>query len=140
MSGFDLERFTAAQAGVYPHALAELRRGRKESHWMWFVFPQIAGLGTSPMAQRYAIRSLDEARAYLAHPLLGARLREATEVLLAHRGRGAEAILGPIDAMKLRSSMTLFEAAADEGGPFGAALDAFYGGERDPATLRLIAG
>ena len=133
------ERFVAAQEGVYPQALAELKRGAKESHWMWFVFPQIAGLGFSTMAQLYAIGSLAEARAYLDHPRLGARLREATEAVLAHRDRTAEAIFGPIDAMKFRSSMTLFEAAAEEPAPFAAALDAFYGGERDPATLRLLA-
>lgn len=133
-----LERFVAAQEGVYPRALAELRRGRKESHWMWFVFPQIAGLGTSPTARRYAIASADEARAFLAHPLLGARLRDCTAAILAHRERGAEAIFGPVDAMKLRSSMTLFEAVADDPAPFAAALSAFHGGERDAATLRLI--
>src|SRR5690349_7212891 len=111
MADFDLSRFVAAQAPVYAEALAELRRGRKEGHWMWFVFPQLAGLGRSPTALFYAIGSLAEARAYLAHPVLGPRLRECTETLLAHRRRGAEAILGPVDAMKLRSSMTLFEAA-----------------------------
>ena len=138
MAESDLDRFVAAQATVYPRALAELRHGRKESHWMWFVFPQIAGLGFSPMAQHYAIASADEARAYLAHPLLGARLREATEAVLKHRGWSAEAIFGPIDAMKLRSSMTLFEAAAGGAGPFGDALEAFYDGERDPATLSRL--
>ena len=135
---FDLDRFVEAQDRVYPQALAELRRGAKQSHWMWFVFPQIAGLGFSAMAQLYAIGSLAEARAFLAHALLGARLREATEAVLAHRGEAAEAIFGTIDAIKFRSSMTLFEAAADGDGPFGAALDAFYAGERDPATLRLL--
>ena len=139
MAAFDLERFLAAQDRVYPQALAELKRGEKASHWMWFVFPQIAGLGFSPMAQLYAIGSLDEARAYLAHPLLGARLREATEAVLAHRDRPAEAILGKVDAMKFRSSLTLFEAAAEAPGPFAEALDAFYGGGRDAATLRLLA-
>ena len=138
MAGFDLQRFVEAQARAWPAALAELKRGRKESHWMWFIFPQIAGLGSSTTAQFYAIASLEEARAYLDDPLLGARLAEATEAMLAHRGRSAEAILGGIDAMKLRSSMTLFEAASDGDGPFGAALDAFYDGERDRATLRLI--
>ena len=140
MAGIDLERFVAAQAPVYGQALAELRRGRKESHWMWFVFPQIAGLGRSPTAVRYAIASLAEARAYLAHPLLGPRLVESAEAMLAHRGRGAEAILGPIDAVKLRSSMTLFEAAAEGAArkPFAACLDAFCGGARDPVTLARI--
>ena len=138
MAAFDLQRFVEAQERAYPSVVAELKRGRKESHWMWFVFPQIAGLGSSPRALFYAIASLDEARAYLAHAVLGARLKECTEAVLAHRGTSAEAIFGGIDAMKLRSSMTLFEAAADDGGPFGAVLDAFYGGERDAATLRLI--
>jgi uncharacterized protein (DUF1810 family) len=134
----DLARFVAAQEGVYGRALAELRHGRKESHWMWFVFPQIAGLGSSPAARHYAIASSDEARAFLAHPLLGARLRECTAAILAHRERGAAAIFGAVDAMKLRSSMTLFEAVADDPAPFAQALGAFHGGERDAATLRLL--
>src|SRR5688572_30698624 len=108
---FDLDRFVAAQEGVYRSALDELRAGRKTGHWMWFVFPQVAGLGSSDMSRRYAIGSLAEARAYLAHPILGARLRECARALLAVRGRGAEAILGDIDARKLRSSMTLFHRA-----------------------------
>ena len=139
MDGFNLGRFVDAQAPVYAEALAELRRGRKESHWMWFIFPQLAGLGHSAMARFYAIGSLDEARAYLAHEVLGPRLGQCTEAVLAHRGRGAEAIFGPIDAMKLRSSMTLFEAAAGEAGTFGQALDSFFDGARDAATLELIA-
>lgn len=134
----DLTRFIEAQEGVHSQALAELRRGRKESHWMWFVFPQIAGLGTSPTARLYAIASADEARAFLAHPLLGARLRNCTAAILAHRERGAEAILGPVDAIKLRSSMTLFEAVADDPALFAEALAAFHDGERDAATLRLL--
>ena len=138
MASFDLERFVEAQAATYAQALAELKGGRKESHWMWFVFPQIAGLGFSAMAQHYAIGSLAEARAYLAHPRLGPRLREAAEAVLAHRDKSAEAIFGKVDAIKFRSSMTLFEAAAEGDGPFGAALDAFYGGERDTATRRLL--
>ena len=138
MAGFDLERFVTAQDGVYDRALAELRQGRKQSHWMWFVFPQIAGLGRSSTAMFYAIGSLAEARAYLGHPLLGPRLAECTEAALAYRGRAAEAIFGPVDALKFRSSMTLFEAAADEPAPFDDALDAFYGGERDPATLERL--
>src|SRR3954447_14871975 len=109
----DLDRFVRAQQGVYDDAVRELRAGRKTSHWMWFVFPQIAGLGRSPMAQRYAIGSLDEARAYVAHPVLGERLRESSRALLAHAGTNAEQILGGIDAMKLRSSMTLFDRASD---------------------------
>ena len=108
----DLGRFVAAQERVWPEVVAELGAGRKRTHWMWFVFPQVAGLGSSAMAQRYAIGSLDEARAYLAHPVLGARLREATRLVLRHRGTPAEAVLGPIDAMKFRSSMTLFAEAA----------------------------
>jgi len=134
----DLTRFIAAQEGVYGQAFAELRQGRKQSHWMWFVFPQIAGLGSSPKARLYAIASADEARAFLAHPLLGDRLRDCAAAILAHRERGAEAIFGAVDALKLRSSMTLFEAVADDPAPFAEALGAFYGGERDAATLRLI--
>ncbi len=134
---FDLDRFVAAQAGTYPDALAELRAGRKRSHWMWWVFPQLAGLGRSDTARHYAIRSVDEARAYLAHPLLGARLREATGALLLHRDRTAEAVLGGIDAVKLRSSLTLFlEAGA--GAPLDEALRIFFAGEQDPETLRLL--
>jgi len=133
----DLQRFVDAQQGTYPTALAELSRGRKSSHWMWFVFPQIAGLGHSAMAQRYAIRSADEARAYLAHPLLGPRLIEATRTVTAASGT-AEAIMGGIDAVKLRSSLTLFAAVADDPAPFVAALGRFFGGQRDPETLRRL--
>ncbi|RDE05989.1 DUF1810 domain-containing protein [Sphingomonas aracearum] len=133
----DLERFVEAQAPVYDQALAELTRGRKTSHWMWFVFPQIAGLGHSAMAQRYAIADLAEARAYLAHPLLGPRLLECAEAILAHAGQSAEAILGGIDAVKLRSSATLFEAASG-GDVFTLLLDTFYAGQRDPATLARL--
>ncbi len=140
MTGFDLDRFVAAQAPIYAQALAELKAGRKESHWMWFVFPQLAGLGRSPTAIFYALASADEARVYLAHPLLGARLRECTEAVLAHRGRSVEAIFGPIDAMKLKSSMTLFEAAADDPTPFAALLDGFFAGARDSTTLELLGG
>ena len=136
----DLERFVAAQEGVYPQALAELQRGRKQSHWMWFVFPQLAGLGRSETARFYAIASADEARAYLDHPLLGARLRESVAAILVHRSDRAEAIFSPIDAIKLRSSMTLFEAVAADPALFAAVLDAFFGGERDPATLSLLDG
>jgi len=136
----DLGRFVAAQEGIYPQALAELRRGRKQSHWMWFVFPQLAGLGRSATARFYAIASAAEARAYLDHPLLGARLRESAAAILVHRSDRAEAILGPIDAIKLRSSMTLFEAVAADPAPFAAVLAAFFGGERDAATLSLLDG
>ena len=136
MSG--LGRFVEAQAPVYAQALAELQRGRKESHWMWFIFPQIAGLGRSPTAQLYAIAGAGEARDYLAHLLLGARLRETTRAVLAHRGRDATAIFGPVDAIKFRSSMTLFEAVAVDPTPFTAALDSFFGGKRDPETLARL--
>ena len=140
MGAFDLDRFVAAQADIYAQALAELAAGRKQSHWMWFVFPQIAGLGRSPTAIFYAIASTEEARAYLAHPLLGARLRECTLAVLAHRGASAEAIFGAVDAMKLRSSMTLFETVAGDPKPFAAVLDAYFDAERDPATLMLLDG
>jgi uncharacterized protein (DUF1810 family) len=139
-----LDRFVAAQdsGDTYNNALAELRAGAKTSHWMWFVFPQVAGLGRSSMAQRYAIADAQEARAYLQHPVLGARLREVTEAILTHAGaRSAEAILGGTDAMKLRSSMTLFARAApspDDAAPFRAVLEAFYDGEEDDATLERL--
>ena len=133
----DLDRFVTAQDGVYEQALAELRRGRKQSHWMWFVFPQIAGLGQSAMARTYAIRSAEEAHAYLAHPLLGARLIEASGAVVAAPG-SAEAIMGGIDAVKLRSSATLFAHVADDPKPFQAVLDRFFGGEPDPETLRRM--
>jgi uncharacterized protein (DUF1810 family) len=135
---FDLERFVEAQAGVHEQALAELRAGRKASHWMWFVFPQLLGLGRSPIAQRYGIVSLDEAKAYLAHPLLGVRLREVAAAILEGPGADAEQILGPIDAIKLRSSMTLFQRAAPGEPVFRAVLDRFFGGVEDPATVELL--
>jgi uncharacterized protein (DUF1810 family) len=137
---FDLARFVRAQEGVYAQALAELAAGRKRSHWMWFVFPQIAGLGRSPTAQRYAIRSLDEARAYLEHPLLGARLRECTRTVNGLEGRTAHEIFGSPDDLKFRSSMTLFAAAADaaDAADFALALERYYSGERDAATLKLL--
>ncbi|HEX6854818.1 MAG TPA: DUF1810 domain-containing protein [Streptosporangiaceae bacterium] len=135
---YDLSRFTAAQdAGLtYQQAAAELRRGRKTGHWMWFVFPQIAGLGHSPTAQRYAISSLDEARAYLAHPVLGPRLAEcaALAVQASQGGRTAEQVFGPVDALKLRSSMTLFHRADPSHPVFGQVLSQFFGGITDPAT------
>jgi uncharacterized protein (DUF1810 family) len=137
----DLQRFVDAQSPVYVDALAELRRGRKQSHWMWFVFPQLRGLGRSAMADFHGLASIDEAKAYLEHPLLGRRLVECAQAMLAHAGRSADAILGPVDAVKLRSSTTLFECAAGGGfGPFGAVLDTFFGGVRDQATLRMLAG
>jgi uncharacterized protein (DUF1810 family) len=133
-----LDRFVDAQRDVYEDVLAELRSGRKRSHWMWFVFPQIAGLGQSPTARFYAIRDLDEARAYLAHPLLAERLAACTEAMLTWAGRrSAETVLGGIDAVKLRSSATLFEAAGDDP-RFGRCLEAFFDGDRDAATVRLI--
>lgn len=138
MDRFDLGRFVEAQAPVYGQALAELRRGRKQGHWMWFVFPQIAGLGSSAMARRYAITSEAEARAYLDHPLLGPRLRECTTAVLAHNDKSAEDIFGAIDTLKLRSSMTLFAAVAEPASPFERCLVAFFGGTPDPATLRLL--
>jgi uncharacterized protein (DUF1810 family) len=135
-----LQRFLDAQdaSGTYERALAELRAGRKTSHWMWFVFPQIAGLGESEMARRYAIGSLEEARAYVEHPVLGARLRACAGAVLGHSDRAAEEILGGIDAMKLRSSMTLFARAAPGEAVFGEVLVALYGGLRDPQTEKLI--
>ena len=135
----DLERFLAAQASAYESALEELRQGRKTSHWMWFVFPQIAGLGRSEMSRYYAIASLDEARAYLEHPVLGGRLRECVNALLAvPAGRSAEDIFGSIDAVKLRSSMTLFHRAAPDEPLFGQILDRFYDGVPDEKTDVLM--
>jgi uncharacterized protein (DUF1810 family) len=133
----DLARFVEAQKGVYPAALAEMKAGRKQSHWMWFIFPQIEGLGMSAMSQRYAIASLEEARDYLAHPVLGERLRECVAVLNGIEGRSAEEIMGGIDAVKLRSSLTLFSRAGG-GEAFAACLDRYFGGKEDPATLRLL--
>ena len=134
----NLERFVVAQDPIYATALAELRRGRKESHWMWFVFPQLAGLGRSARALFYGLRSAEEAAAYLSHELLGPRLRECTRTVLDHAGRPAEAIFGHIDAIKFRSSMTLFEAVSGVDEPFGQALQHFNEGRRDPATLERL--
>ncbi len=131
---YDLERFLGEQEHVYDGVLAELRSGRKTGHWIWFIFPQVAGLGHSPMSRRFAIASLDEARAYLAHPVLGARLRECAGLVLAARGPSAEDILGPVDAMKLRSCMTLFHRAAPDEPVFARVLDRFYDGVADAAT------
>ena len=135
---FALQRFVAAQEGVYDDVVAELRAGRKRSHWMWFVFPQIAGLGSSAMAKRYAIASLAEARAYLDYPVLGDRLRTCTDLVLAARGGDITAILGSPDDMKLRSAMTLFGRAAPGEARFGAVLDRFFGGAPDAATLQRL--
>ena len=137
---YDLQRFVAAQdaGGTYQQALAELRAGRKTSHWMWFVFPQIAGLGYSPMARAYAITSLPEAQAYVAHPVLGARLTECAGVLAGLRGRTAEQVFGEIDALKLCSSMTLFLHAAPGEPVFRQVLDQYFGGVTDSATEQRI--
>jgi len=133
-----LDRFVVAQDTMYDTALTELRAGAKRSHWMWFIFPQLAGLGRSDTARFFGIAGLDDARAYLAHVLLGPRLVECTQALLDWAGRrDAPDILGAVDALKLRSSMTLFEAAG--GDPcFGATLDAFYAGDRDDLTLAML--
>jgi uncharacterized protein (DUF1810 family) len=146
---YDLARFVEAQdaGGTYAQALKELHDGRKVSHWMWFVFPQIAGLGRSPMAQRYGIGSKDEARSYLRHDVLGPRLRESSSAVLAHGGRSADQIFGGIDAIKLRSSMTLFsavstgEAASERVSAalvFDEVLRVFFQGEHDESTLQLL--
>jgi uncharacterized protein (DUF1810 family) len=139
---FDLQRFRTAQeqGATYATALAELRAGRKRSHWIWFVFPQLDGLGSSPMARRFAIRSLEEARAYLADDVLGPRLGECCEALLALGANAdADAVLGGIDALKLRSSMTLFGLAAPDQPSFTQVLDRYYDGRTDAATERLLA-
>ena len=135
---FDLERFVAAQEGVYEGALRELRQGRKTGHWIWFIFPQLAGLGRSEMSRFYGIESLAEARAYLDHPVLGARLRECVGAVLATSGRTAEEIFGSLDATKARSSMTLFHRAAPEVPLFREMLDRFYAGFTDDATDTLL--
>ncbi len=133
-----LERFVSAQREVYPRVCGELREGEKRSHWIWFIFPQVSGLGHSPMAQRYAIADRAEAEAYLRHPVLGPRLAECTDLMLGWAGkRGADAVLGAIDATKLRSCMTLFEAAGG-GRRFGQAIDSFFAGQRDQRTLAIL--
>lgn len=134
---FALARFVAAQATSYDQALAEIRAGRKVSHWMWFIFPQLSGLGMSAMSRRYAISGLAEARAYLAHPLLGGRILECTHTLNGLNA-SAQAIFGPVDALKLHSSLTLFDAAGDRHDPFAPCLARYYGGQPDAATLRLL--
>ncbi len=137
---YDLQRFVAAQdaGGTYDHATAELRSGRKTSHWMWFVFPQIAGLGYSSASRTYAITALEEAKAYLAHPVLGARLIECAAILTGVPGRTAEQIFGGVDAQKLRSSMTLFTHAAPGEPVFRQVLDQYFGGVPDSATEQRI--
>ena len=134
----DLARFVTAQDGVLDQVRAELRAGRKRSHWMWFVFPQVAGLGSSPVAQHYALSGLDEARAYLAHPVLGPRLRECAELAAAVPGRSASEVFGYPDDLKLRSSMTLFAQADPDAPEFAAVLDRYFDGEPDPRTLALL--
>jgi uncharacterized protein (DUF1810 family) len=132
---FDLQRFVDAQGRVYDTVLRELRDGRKRSHWIWFVFPQLRGLGSSPTAVHYGIASRDEAAAYLAHPLLGPRLRECTRLVTDIDGRSVEEIFGWPDNLKVRSSMTLFARSTDDNADFLAVLAKFYGGEEDPATV-----
>ena len=133
----NLDRFVEAQAPVYDRALAELKAGRKQSHWMWFVFPQIAGLGRSPMAQHYAIQNLAEAQTYLAHPLLGARLRECAQAVIDVESRTANEIFGSPDDLKLRSSLTLFDLASPDD-IFRAALEKYFDSEEDPLTLEKL--
>jgi uncharacterized protein (DUF1810 family) len=137
---YDLSRFVLAQDPVFNQVCAELAAGRKESHWMWFIFPQLAGLGSSPMARRYALGSLAEARAYLAHRLLGARLRSCTQLVNRVSGRSVQEIFGYPDYLKFRSSMTLFaHAAANRMEPFSEALAKYFAGEEDPLTRELLA-
>lgn len=135
---FDLQRFVDAQDRVYDQVLAELRAGAKRSHWIWFIFPQLAELGNSGAAKRFGIGSLAEAQAYLAHPTLGARLHECTRLVAAIRNKSIDAIFGWPDNLKLRSSMTLFAHATEDNADFLAVLDTFYGGEQDARTLELL--
>ena len=135
---YDLNRFVRAQEQSYQQALSELERGRKQSHWMWYVFPQFEGLGSSPTSKLYSIKSEAEARAYLEHPVLGPRLAECAEAMLAVDGKSARAILGSPDDMKLKSCATLFAHVSPPGSVFERLLDKFYDGERDAATLRLL--
>ncbi|CAH1664415.1 Calpastatin [Hyphomicrobiales bacterium] len=136
---FNLQRFLDAQESVWPDALAEMKAGRKRSHWIWFVFPQMRGLGLSPNSEFYGIASLDEAQAYLAHPVLEMRLATIVEAVLAHEGKSANAIFGSPDDMKLRSSMTLFDTASGDGAnPYRAVLRGFFDGVPDPRTLALL--
>ena len=135
---FDLNRFVEAQDSVYDDVLTELRNGRKQSHWMWFIFPQIAGLGHSTTSQYYAIKSPDEARQYLQHPVLGTRLLECTELILAIDGRTALEVFGSPDDMKLKSSVTLFAQVAEPDSPFVQVLHKYFHDERDSRTLQLL--
>jgi len=135
---YDLTRYVAAQQPVFERVCAELAAGRKQTHWMWYVFPQLRGLGSSPMAERYGIGSLEEARAYLAHPLLGERLRRCTQLVNTVEGRSAEAIFGYPDYVKFRSCMTLFALAAPGDRVFSEALARYFAGEEDPLTRELL--
>jgi uncharacterized protein (DUF1810 family) len=135
---FDLDRFVAAQSGDYEQALRELRGGRKRGHWIWYILPQMRGLGMSSMSSRYGIGSLDEAKAYLAHPILGPRLRECVEAVGAHNGMSASQIFGSLDAMKFRSCLTLFAEADGPDSAFARALGQFFDDQRDPRTLELL--
>lgn len=134
----DLQRFVEAQEPVIDEVKGELRSGRKRTHWMWYVFPQMAGLGSSRLSRRYAIASRAEADAYLAHPVLGPRLHECTALVNGVEGRSATEIFGSPDDLKFRSSMTLFDAVADDPTPFETALERYYGGDPDPKTLELL--
>jgi uncharacterized protein (DUF1810 family) len=137
---YNLNRFVEAQARDYDRALSEIRTGRKRSHWMWYIFPQIAGLGSSSTAKHYAIASIDEARAYLNDPILGPRLIECTEAILSIDGKSAAEIFGSPDDLKLRSCATLFAYVSQPGSPFEQIIDKFYDDERDEKTIRLISG
>lgn len=135
---YDLNRFLSAQEDVYERARAEIKSGQKRSHWMWYIFPQIDGMGYSPTAKRYSIKSIEEARQYLNHPVLGKRLLECTEAVIALRGGSLSEIFGYPDDLKFKSSMTLFEKIAGSGSVFSSALDRYCHGERDATTLRLL--
>jgi uncharacterized protein (DUF1810 family) len=135
---FDLQRFVDAQDRVYDGVLAELRAGAKRSHWIWFIFPQLSGLGRSSTAELFGIESVAEARAFLAHPILGPRLRECTRLVASIEGRSVDQIFGRPDNLKVRSSMTLFAQATDDNADFLAVLEKFYGGQQDPRTLELL--
>ena len=135
---FDLNRFVEAQSGDYEQALSELRRGRKVGHWIWYILPQMRGLGMSSMSSRYGIGSLDEARAYLAHPILGPRLRACVDAVAAHKGLSASQIFGSLDAMKFKSCLTLFAEADGPASVFARTLVQFFDNQRDPRTLQLL--
>ena len=135
---FNLERFVSAQAGVFPQVVGELSTGRKRGHWIWFIFPQLSGLGSSSTAELFGIESLEEARAYLAHPVLGPRLRECARLVASIEDRSVDEVFGWPDNLKVRSSMTLFIRATDDNADFLAVLEKFYGGQQDPRTLELL--